>query len=140
MKKQHIRLNQSDLVELKSLLQLDGLKLRIKKRIQSLLQLHEGSTYIEVARNIKLSVMSQRNLVEKYKSEGLKCIYDNPRSGRPISIDASIKAQIMALYQSDPPMGHIRWSTRLLAKELVAKGVCEKISHTQISKVLKENQ
>lgn len=140
MRKEHIKLNEADQQQYIQLLQQDYLKLRVKKRIEALLKLNDGATYTDVARTVNLSVMSQRYLVDKYKEEGFNCIYDHPRSGRPVSIDDDIKAQVMQLAQTEPPLGHPKWSTRLLAKELINQGICEKISHTQISKILKEHR
>ena len=73
-----------------------------------------------------------------YKEQGLKCLEDAPRSGRPIEIDGVQRAKITALACSQAPEGHARWSLRLLADKVVELGYSESISHTQVGNILKK--
>ena len=75
---------------------------------------------------------------QNYKEEGLLCLADKPRSGRPIEIDGSQRAKITALACSEAPAGYARWSLRLLAEKAVELGYCENISHTDVGVILKK--
>jgi hypothetical protein len=68
----------------------------------------------------------------------LDCLYDAPRSGRPIVIDGAQRAKVTALACSDAPEGHDRWTLRLLAEKVVEAGFCETISHTMVGTILKK--
>ena len=74
----------------------------------------------------------------RYKTKGLLCLQDEPRSGRPIEIDGEQRAKITALACSDAPEGYDRWSLRLLADKAVELSYCEKISYSQVRFVLKK--
>ncbi len=63
---------------------------------------------------------------------------DKPRSGRPIGLSAEQKAQITAIACSEPPKGYARWSLRLLADRIVELQLVERISHTEVGRVLKK--
>ena len=73
-----------------------------------------------------------------YRTTGLGCLYDAPRSGRPIVIDGTQRAKITALACSDAPAGHDRWTLRLLAEKVVEAGFCDHVSHTFVGTVLKK--
>jgi transposase len=73
-----------------------------------------------------------------YRTQGLECLNDAPRSGRPIRIDGTQRAKITALACSDAPEGHARWSLRLLAEKVVEAGFCEQLSHSAVGTILKK--
>jgi len=53
-------------------------------------------------------------------------------------IDDKTEARIIELARGDPPEGHSRWSLRLLATKCVELRVCNSMSHTTISRLLKK--
>jgi len=73
-----------------------------------------------------------------YRTQGLDCLCDAPRPGRPIEIDGNQRAYITALACSDAPEGHARWTLHLLAEKVVEAGICESLSHTMVGKILKK--
>jgi putative transposase len=108
------------------------------KRATGLLELDRGKTLEAVAETLgvsRITVMAWRN---RYRKQGLKCLHDAPRSGRPVVIDGKQRAKITALACSEAPEGHTRWSLQLLAEKVVELGYCEKISRTQVGKILKK--
>jgi transposase len=54
----------------------------------------------------------------------------------PPKVDSHLEAQILALYGSDPPDGHARWSIRLLTSELNARQI--EISRETVRQTLKK--
>lgn len=138
MKKQHVQLSEGDRRYLEGLVSKGELPVRKLKRALSLLALDQGATMTAVALHQGVTndtVAAWRN---RYTQEGVACLEDKPRSGRPIEIDGEQRARITALACSAAPEGHARWHLRLLAEKVVELGYCETISHTQVSKILKK--
>jgi putative transposase len=138
MKNKHITLKAAERTQLEALLAKGKLAAKVFKRATALLELDRGKTMQAVAQTLGVSYPTVLAWRDKYRGQGLKCLYDAPRSGRPIEIDGKQRAKITALACSDAPEGHARWSLRLLAEKVVELGHCEEISHTQVGKILKK--
>jgi transposase len=111
---------------------------KVFKRATALLELAQGKGFQEVADTLGVSRMSVHTWRSNYQSRGLACLYDQPRSGRPIEIDGDQRAKITALACTQAPAGHGRWNLRLLAEKVVELSYCEHISHTQVRQILKK--
>jgi hypothetical protein len=71
--------------------------------------------------------------------EGLEAAsFDKPRSGKPPTIDGTQRAKITALACSPAPIGHARWTLRLLADKAVQLGFVDTISHNAVKGILKK--
>src|SRR5215204_3578758 len=138
MKKQHVKIKQADRVYLESLIAKGKLTAKIFKRATALLELDRGKTLTAVAETLGVDYNTIAAWRDNYKKQGLKCLEDAPRSGRPIEIDGVQRAKITALACSQAPEGHARWSLRLLAEKVVELGYCDRISYTQVGKILKK--
>jgi transposase len=138
MKKQHIKLTAKDREYLESLISKGKLPAKIFKRATGLLELDRGKTMVAVAETLGVTNVTVAAWRDNYKEQGLKCLEDAPRSGRPPEIDGKLRAKITALACSKPPEGHGRWSWRLLADKVVELGYCEEISSTHIGNILKK--
>jgi putative transposase len=138
MKNKHITLKAAQRKHLEALLAKGKLPAKVFKRATALLELDRGKTMLAVAQTLGVSYPTVLAWRDKYREQGLECLYDAPRSGRPIEIDGKQRAKITALACSDAPEGHARWSLRLLAEKVVELGHCEEISHTQVGKILKK--
>ncbi len=119
MIKQHIQLSEEDHKRLQLLISKGKLKARIYKRAIALLELSRGKTFTSVAKTVGVTNQSISTWATKYKEEGLQCLLDKPRSGRPIKFDGAERAKITALACSEAPEGHKRWTLRLLAEKVV---------------------
>jgi len=140
MNKEHVNLSTENRNELKELLEKGSLKSRTYKRITALLELDKGKTYIEVKEIVHLSRVALGNLAKKYKEQELGCLYDAPRSGRPVEITEVEEDKIILLSCSEAPEGYSQWSLRLLADKVVELGYCDEISHTQVGDILKKRK
>jgi len=140
MKKAHVRLTGQDREALQELFRKSSLKSRTYKRIIALLELDKGQTYDAVQSIADLSRVSLGKLSKKYAQLGLDCLYDSPRPGRPIKIQAEQRDQIMVLACEDAPQGYSQWSLRLLADKVVELGYCDSISHTEVNRILKKRK
>ena len=138
MKKQHIELSDSQITELQGMLKSGTLPARIYQRIQVLLNLHQGKNYRIVSEDLSLGYSTVRSLAGKYKIVGLSCLYDLPRSGRPIRISGASRAKITALACSEVAEGRHSWTLRLLSEKAVELGLVAQISHTYVGSILKK--
>ena len=138
MKKEHLKLSNSDLEKVQELLSKGALRARQYNRAMGILELHRGKTYAAVSRLLNVAYPTVVDWAQKYKSDGLSFLEDKPRSGRPIGISGEERAKVTALACTDPPEGYGRWSLRLLADKVVELDYFEKISHTHIGKILKK--
>ena len=138
MKKQHIQLSEVDRAYLEKLTSQGEEAARVYRRALGLLELDRGNPYCEVAETVGVHPNTVSEWAQNYQQEGLLCLADKPRSGRPIEIDGSQRAKITALACSDAPEGYARWTLRLLAEKAVELGYCEHISHTEVGLILKK--
>jgi putative transposase len=138
MKKQHLTLTDTDRTTLEGLLAKGRLAAKTFKRATALLELDRGKTLTAVAETLDVDYNTVAAWRNAYLTKGLDCLHDAPRSGRPIVISGAQRAKITALACSDAPVGHDRWTLRLLADKVVEAGLCETISHTWVGTVLKK--
>jgi putative transposase len=138
MKKEHVTLSAADRETLTALLAKGSFKATAFKRATALLELDRGKTFKEVAATLGVGYNTVSNWRKSYNRDGITCLHDKPRSGRPIVIDGEQRAKVTALACSEAPAGHARWDLRLLAEKVVELGHCESISHTQVGRILKK--
>lgn len=138
MKKQHVKLSEKDKDYLSKLLSKGDLKVKIQKRAIALEMLDKGATYQAVEKVIKTKSGTISSWAKKYKLEGLTFLEDKPRSGRPKKFDGKVRAEVTAVACSTPPMGYQRWSLRLLSDRIVELEIVDKISHTDVGRILKK--
>ncbi len=140
MKKQHVTLTKEHRERLEALLAKGSLPARTFKRATALLELDRGKTLAAVAATLDIDYNTVAAWRDNYRANGLACLHDAPRPGRPVVIDGLQRAQITALACSDAPKGHDRWTLRLLAERVVEAGLCDAISHTTVGDILKKTR
>jgi putative transposase len=138
MKKEHVKLTETDRAFLEALIRKGELKARVYRRAFGLLELDRGKTFTEVAKTLQVSTVSVSSWAKEYRERGLQVLQDQPRSGRPIVIDGQQRAKITALACSEPPEGYAQWSLRLLADKAVELEYVDGISHTEVRTILKK--
>lgn len=138
MKKEHLKLNETDKRYLTEFISKGQVQARIVKRATALLMLDQGSTIQAVADTLKAEHWTVSIWRNNYLETGLDFLQDKPRSGRPVEIDGEQRAKITALACSDTPEGRAKWSLRLLAEKIVELEFCASVSHTQVGKILKK--
>ena len=139
MRKQHLTLTRADRAFLQNLLKKGALKARTYQRATALLELDRGQTLTAVSQTLGVSYPSVFSWRDKYLAHGLTAaLHDKGRPGRPVEIDGQQRAKVTALACSTPPQGHARWTLRLRADKAVELGYCEKLSHTQARRILKQ--
>lgn len=71
------------------------------------------------------------------KGERLNVVEDNPRSGRPKTIDGEIEAHVIAIACSSPPEGRVRWTLQLISGKIVTLTEVN-CSHMSVARILKK--
>jgi len=138
MKKQHLKLTDSDLQKVNEMLGKGNLNARVHKRVLGLKKLHSGMSYKAVSQLVEISYPTIIKWSKLYKADGLAFLKDKPRSGRPTGISAEDRGKVTALACTSPPAGYQRWSLRLLADHLVELELVAQISHTDVGRILKK--
>jgi len=138
MRKEHIKLNEQEHSYLTMLTTSGQLKARQFKRAMTLLWLHQGKTMSEASRLLDYAYPSVVNLKKNFLTDGLKCLEEKPRAGRPIIFDGAERAKIAALACSDAPAGRARWSLRLLSDKAVELEFVPRISYSKVREILKK--
>src|SRR5438046_7736020 len=77
----------------------------------------QGMSGVEVAERTGYTVVQVSRLRRRFAEHGLKGLHDRPRSGRPPTITARKRAQIVALTLKPAPPGLADWSSRGLARK-----------------------
>lgn len=93
----------------------------------------------DIAALLGCSPTTVYNIKARYQAEGLEsALTEKPRSGKPPRLTGEQKARITALACSQAPVGHARWTLRLLADKAVSLGLCDSISHNHVGDILKK--
>jgi transposase len=89
----------------------------LARRARIVLLAADGLPHTEVARRAGVSVPVVREWRSRYQSGGMRALSDQPRSGRPRTIDET--AIVITTLEKPPDrLGVTHWSSRLLAREL----------------------
>lgn len=138
-KAESIKLSNDELSSLKTILRRGAAPARTQTRARVLDLLHRGPHPNSVAETRQVSGATVFNIKRRYLEAGLDAaLFDQPRPGRPPTLDGKMRAQITALACSRAPEGHAGWTLRLLADKAVELGFVASISHTGIRKLLKK--
>lgn len=90
----------------------------LSRRARVVLLMADQVAGVEVARMTGYTVVQISRLRRRFAEQGLAGLDDKPRSGRPPSITARKRAQIVALTLKPPGAGLSHWSARELATEV----------------------
>jgi len=100
----------------------------------------EGWTDREISNALDCSPATVQGTRKQFNEDGLAAVERRkPDRVYERKLDGAAEARLVALACSTPPMGHARWTLRLLAEELVKLDEIdiESVSHETIRKVLK---
>jgi transposase len=110
-----------------------GIRAALAERAKILLLAAEGISNAEIARQVGCSRPTVILWRQRYSQHGLDGLDDKPRPGRPQTVRADHRAEILATTLSPPPehLGATHWSSRLLADQLG-------VSHNTVARVWAE--
>ncbi len=114
-------------------------RIQTRARVLLLSDRSEGQkrTLAQIAESAICSIGTVRNIKRNYLAGGLEAaLYEKPRPGADPIFTGETEAQLVMLACSDPPVGHARWTLRLLAEQLVELEVVETISHVTVDTIV----
>ena len=112
---------------------------RAVRRAQALLALATGIGQQAAGEAVGLSRQTVSELRRRYEAGGWQfALTEAPRSGTPPRFDGPQRAALTALACTPAPVGHSRWTLRLLADKAVELCLVDTISHETVSQVLKK--
>jgi transposase len=111
-----------------------GIRASLAERAKILLLAAEGVSNAAIARRVGCSRPTVILWRRRYAQQGLDGLDDQPRPGRPQTVRADRRAEILAATLSPPPehLGVTRWSSRLLADQLG-------VSHNTVARVWRDH-
>ena len=113
-----LELDTDQLAHLQSLLRRDKLEQRVARRCRVLLLAAEGTGNIEIGAKVGLHRNAVAGIRSRFLKDGIGCLEDAARSGKPATHSARIKQKIVTTVCGKPPKGLSRWSARTLANKL----------------------
>jgi transposase len=112
---------------------------RAVRRAQALLALATGMGQQAAGQAVGLSRQAVSKVRRRYEATGWQAaLAEAPRSGGPRRFDGAQRAAVTALACTPAPVGHSRWTLRLLADKAVELALVDAISHETVSQVLKK--
>src|SRR5450759_3023908 len=135
-----VRLSKREQQELQGLLRSGLQPVRTVQRALALRQLAEGRAIRQVASNVGLTPKTVWLVSQHYRQGGLeRALYDGPRPGNPLLLDAQQRQRIIALVCSKPPEGRARWTVRLLTEEVVKRKLVPRVGRETIRVLLESH-
>src|SRR6059036_25785 len=112
-----IAVSAADRRELERLQRSSAARAGLSRRARAVLLMAQGLAGVEIAERIGYTVVQVSRLRRRFAEAGVTGLADRPRSGRPLTITARKRAQIIALTLKPPRPGHTHWTTRDLARQ-----------------------
>ena len=116
----HVRpivVSAADRHELERLQRSPAVRAGLSRRARAVLLMAQGVAGVEIAARTGYTVVQVSRLRRRFAEQGVAGLQDQPRSGRPPTITARKRAQIVALTLKPPAPGVTHWSTRDLARK-----------------------
>jgi putative transposase len=111
---------------------------RVINHARILLMSHKDIRKKDIAQTLSITTMTVYVVCRRFQTEGLNALYDRQRPGRPRKLNGKAEARLTAIACSEPPMGHSRWTVRLLADSLVELDVVDAVSYKTVWETLKK--
>ena len=128
-----LKLSKPHRAKLDRLLKSGVQQVRVVLRALALLHLADGASAPQIAKSVRLTAQTVRNLIRRYEQHGLEgALYEKERPGAEPLLDATEKQHIIAMVCSDPPPGFARWTVRLVAEEAVKRRLVPRVGREAI--------
>lgn len=89
----------------------------LSRRARAVLLMAAGLPGVEIAERVGYTVVQVSRLRRRFAEHGVAGLHERPRSGRPPTITARKRAQIVALTLKPPTAGLTHWTSRDLARK-----------------------
>lgn len=135
-----VKLPKSDERSLVQLLRSGMQQVRVVLRSLSLLQLSGGDSAPVIARRLRLTPKTVRDIGRRYLEGGVdRAIYERPRQGARPVLSPTEQQRIIAMACSDAPDGRARWTVRLIAEEAIKRKLVPKVGRETIRILLESH-
>lgn len=142
-----VHMNAEQRHHLESLIRKGNAPARVQTRARILLlaDRSQGEQRLQkqVAEAALTDVATVSQICRRFVLEGMEqALAEKPRPGAVPKITGEAEAQLCLLACSDPPIGHVRWTLRLLADKLIELGhvttiteaaLCQRLKKTRLS-------
>jgi transposase len=91
---------------------------RSVERARIILACLEGKEIQQVARELGVSIPTVSKWRKRFALWGLRGLRDEPRSGKPVTYDATFRDRVLALVEQPPPHGMSHWDGPAVAEKL----------------------
>ena len=112
-----IAVSDADRRELERLHRAPSTPAGLSRRARAVLLMAQGMAGVEIAERVGYTVVQVSRLRRRFAEHGVAGLHERPRSGRPPTITARKRAQIVALTLKPSTAGLTHWSTRDLARQ-----------------------
>jgi transposase len=114
-----------------------GQPARVVERARIVLLAADGVPGLEIAERVGCSEPTVIRWRSRFAEDGLAALVDQPRSGKPPTIEQAVREEVLSLTLTEPPaeLGITHWSSRLLADRLRKQG--KQISHATVARIWK---
>ena len=135
-----VRLAPEQREELQRLIRVGKSSARVTARARILLKSDDGWAAPQVAEALDAALSTVYRVKQRFAEEGLEgVLQDRPQANRPRKLDDRGEAHLIALACSPPPEGHVHWTLRLLAGNMVVElGLTPSMSHEGVRQRLKK--
>jgi transposase len=114
---------------------------RVIRRAMILRLMDKRFTAPKAAEAIGVRADTAREIAWRYSEHDLEhALRDRPRPGKPPTLNEKQKSQIIAVVCSSPPEGYSRWNIRLIAEEVVKRGITKKTDRESIRLLLHSHE
>ena len=114
-----------------------GRPARVVERARIVLLAADGVPGVEIAERVGCSEPTVIRWRSRFAEDGLAALVDQPRSGKPPTIEQAVRDEVVSMTLTEPPaeLGITHWSSRLLAGRLRKQG--KQISHATVARIWK---
>ena len=111
-----ITVTEADRHELERLQRSPSVRAGLSRRVRAVLLMAAGLSGVEVASRTGYTVVQVSRLRRRFAEGGVAGLHERPRTGRPPTLTARQRAQVVALTLRAPAPGVTHWTTRELAR------------------------
>jgi len=142
VRKYLVDLKEAEQTMLNELIKSGTQRVRRLNHARLLLKASEGWSDQQISDALDVSIRTIERARQRFVEEGLELALSPRRTRRKYQnlIDGIQEAHLIALACGQPPVGHRRWSLRLLASEMVRMDYIDDVSHETVRHVMQENE
>jgi transposase len=112
-----IEVSAGDRAALERLQRASSTRAGLSRRARAILLMAQGHSGVEIAERIGYTVVQVSRIRRRFAEGGVAGLADRPKSGRPPTVTARKRAQIVALTLKPPGPGVSHWTSRDLARK-----------------------